>query len=440
MPPRTSSRTPLLPLVRKFFETNPAEAATTLEIMEPEEAVSVLKFLPPSLAVQAFRHLPASRAALLLQGVPFELFKEIVEKLDPQQAAGILISLPDPERKKLLEHLSERSKRQIQEILAYPEGSAGRLMTTEFLAFRRDMRVGEALQRIRLRAHRKAPASYTYVVDGENRLVGVISLYDLIAAPSGATLESVMIREVFAVSAFTDREEVAAELTRRRYFALPVVDHENHLLGVVKSDRILEQVQAEATEDIQKMFGAGGEERAFSPIGFVLRKRLPWLHVNLATAFLAASVVALFEGIIAKVTVLAVFLPVVAGQGGNAGIQTLSVVMRGLVMREIPSGRVWQLLGREALIGTLNGLTIGVVTAAIAWLWHGNLFLGVVVGLAMIVNLFAAGLAGAAIPLSMKAVGLDPAQSSGIILTTVTDVVGFFAFLGFAVLFQGYLL
>jgi magnesium transporter len=339
-----------------------------------------------------------------------------------------------------LEHLSEKTKREIQELLTYPENSAGRIMTTEILALHTEVRVRDAIQRIRSLAHRKSPASYTYVVDGKSQLVGVINMREMIVAPSDTTLESIMRKDVFSVNCFMDREEVAAELSNRRYFAAPVVDHENHLLGVIKSDQLIEHVQEEATEDIQKMFGAGGDERAFSPIGFSLRKRLPWLHVNLATAFLAASVVALFEGIIAKLTVLAVFLPVVAGQGGNAGIQTLAIVMRGLVMREINPQRVWRLLRKEALIGTLNGLTVGAVTAVVAWLWYGNPFLGLVIGLAMIVNLIAAGLSGAAIPLSMKAMGLDPAQSSGIILTTVTDVVGFFAFLGFAVLFQNYLI
>ena len=167
--------------------------------------------------------------------------------------------------------------------------------------------------------------------------------------------------------------------------------------------------------------------------------RLPWLYINLATAFLAGFVVSLFQGIIAKVTVLAVYLPIVAGQGGNAGAQSLAVVMRGLVMREIPTNKAWQLTLKEFWIGIVNGLAIGIVTASVAWLWHKNIMLGVVVGLAMIVNLAIAGLTGAAIPLTMKAIGLDPAQCSNIILTTFTDVMGFFALLGLAVLFQGYL-
>jgi magnesium transporter len=202
---------------------------------------------------------------------------------------------------------------------------------------------------------------------------------------------------------------------------------------------MIQGVQEEMTKDIQQMFGAGADERVFSTIIFSLKKRLPWLHINLATAFLAAAVVSLFEGIIAQLTILAVFLPVVAGQGGNAGAQSLAVVMRGIVMREIPKDKIFPLVLKEGKIGAINGAVIGAVTALVAWIWYGNPFLGLVIGLGMLVNLILAGLSGASIPLIMKKIGIDPAQSSSIILTTVTDVVGFIAFLGFAVLFQKYL-
>jgi magnesium transporter len=248
-----------------------------------------------------------------------------------------------------------------------------------------------------------------------------------------------MRQDLFTLHCFMDREEAAAQLAKRRYFAAPVVDHDGRILGIIKAEQLIQGVQEEVTEDLQRMFGAGGDERAFSPVSYSLKKRLPWLHVNLATAFLAAAVVALFEGIIAKITVLAVFLPVVAGQGGNAGAQSLAIVMRGLVMREIPKDKVKRLVLKEAWVGTITGAVTGIVTALVAWAWHGNPWLGLVIGLAMIVNLAAAGLSGAAIPVLMKAVGLDPAQCSSIILTTVTDVVGFFAFLGFAVVFQSHL-
>jgi magnesium transporter len=229
------------------------------------------------------------------------------------------------------------------------------------------------------------------------------------------------------------------EFSKRRYFAAPVIDSERRILGIIKAEQLIHGVQEEVVEDLQRMVGAGGDERTFSPVSYSLKKRLPWLHVNLLTAFLAAAVVALFEDLIARITVLAVFLPVVAGQGGNAGAQSLAVVMRGLVMREIPRSRVKELVLKESWMGAVSGATTGVVTAAVAWMWHGNPWLGLVIGLAMIVNLLAAGFSGAFIPIAMKAVGLDPAQCSSIILTTVTDVVGFFAFLGFAMLFQGHL-
>jgi magnesium transporter len=260
----------------------------------------------------------------------------------------------------------------------------------------------------------------------------------LLASPD-ITLESIARKDVFSLHCFIDRKEAANELAKRRFFAAPVVDSENHILGIIKAERLIQGIQEDMTKDIQKIFGAGGDERVYSSILFSLKKRLPWLHVNLATAFLAAAVVALFEGIIAKLTVLAVFLPVVAGQGGNAGAQSLAVVMRGIVMREIPKDKVFSLISKEAKLGAINGAIIGVVTALIAWIWHGNPYLGLVIGLGMLLNLVFAGLSGSSIPIVMKKIGLDPAQSSNIILTTVTDVMGFIAFLGFAVLFQNYL-
>jgi magnesium transporter len=290
-----------------------------------------------------------------------------------------------------------------------------------------------------LLAKKRYPSSYVYVVDDETRLIGVLNMRDLMLAAPDQTLDEISRKDFFSLHCFTDRQDAANELAKRKFFAAPVVDSENHILGIVKAERMIQGVQEEMTKDIQRMFGAGADERVFSTIIFSLKKRLPWLHINLATAFLAAAVVALFEGIIAQLTILAVFLPVVAGQGGNAGAQSLAVVMRGIVMREIPKDKFFALVFKEGKIGAINGTVIGAVTALVAWIWYGNPFLGLVIGLGMLVNLILAGLSGASIPLIMKKIGIDPAQSSSIILTTVTDVVGFIAFLGFAVLFQQYL-
>lgn len=435
-----TKQTSLLPLIRSYFERDPTQAARSLETMKDEEAREVLKALPPNLTVKVFPYLQINYAANLLEEIPEELFKEIVGKLEPKQGAALFMHLPKDFRTRLLDVLPEKLKKQIAELLSYPEDSAGRIMSTNFLAFHVDQKVKDVIQKIRLLTQKGFPGSYAYVVDEHEVLVGVINMRDLMLAGGDASLESVMRKEVFKVHGFADREKVANELSMRKFFAAPVVDIENKLLGVVRAEQLIEDMKEEVAEDIQKMVGVGGNEQAFSPSFFSLKKRVPWLYVNLATAFLAASVVALFESIIAKITILAIFLPVVAGQGGNAGAQSLAVVMRGIVMREIPKEKIRKFIFKEAGIGLANGILIGIVTALIAWLWQGNPMLGVVIGLAMIVNLCVAGLSGAAIPLTMKRIGLDPAQSSSIILTTVTDVVGFFAFLGFAVLFQQFLL
>lgn len=431
---------PLLPLVQKYFESDPVSAAHTLETMSEEQAIEVLKNIPMDIAIKAVSHLNDSYAAVLLQKMPQGLFKKIANRLDSHKGANILLKFSHDMRQFFLELLDENKKRQLQELLNYPEHSAGRIMTTDLIAFHTDVKVKDAIQKIRQLAQKGSAASYIYVVDIDNRLVGVMNMRDMLLANENTPLEAVMRTDIFTVSYFDDREKVANDLLARKYFAAPVVDNERRLLGVIKAEQLIADVQEEATEDIQKMFGAGGDEKAFSPIGFSLKTRLPWLYVNLLTAFLAASVVALFEDIIAKITVLAVYLPVVAGQGGNAGAQSLAVVMRGLVMREIPAKKVKNLIFKESMVGVINGLAIGAVTGFVAWLWQGNPYLGMVVGLGMLVNLIVAGLAGALIPITMRAIHLDPAQCSNIILTTITDVMGFLAFLSFAVIFQEYLI
>ena len=340
----------------------------------------------------------------------------------------------------MLEALPVELKEQIQELLEFPVGSVGRAMKTDYTAFQAEKTVGEAIISMRTDAGKRTPPANIFVINPERVLLGVVGMRELIVADSDTALQDLMKRDILSVHGFDETSKALHILAGRGFTSVPVVDPQGKLLGVVRATGLLEGAEAVAHADIQKLFGVGKDERAFSSIWFSLKKRIPWLHVNLATAFLAAAVVALFEDTIAKITVLAVYLPVVAGQGGNAGAQSLAVVMRGLVMREIPERDVKKLVWKESKIGVINGIVIGLVTAGIAWMWQGNPFLGLVIGLAMIVNLTVAGLAGAAIPVLMKKVGLDPAQSSSIILTTVTDVLGFFAFLGFAVIFQDQLI
>ncbi len=430
----------LLPILVRYFEDDPASAAKNLEALDEEVVSEVLSTLPSAVAAEVFSRLHATFAARIILLLSQDTVGKLLERIDPLHASSIFLSLPEETRQHFVDSLPPRVLGPVKELLSFPEDSAGRIMRPDFLALQLTTTVEAAVQKLRQLARRLAPASYVYVVDEDNHLVGVINMRDLMLAYPDQRLEQVMRKDVFSVHAFTDREQVLQELSEKRFFAVPVVDSENRLLGIIKAENLLTGAQAEATEDFQKMFGAGGDERAFSPIKFSLKKRLPWLHVNLATAFLAAFVVAIFEDIIAKITVLAVLLPVVAGQGGNAGAQSLAVVMRGLVMREIPPEKVKKLVLKETAIGAINGVVVGLVTAVIAGFWQGKAVLGLVIGLGMFVNLVVAGFSGAFIPIAMKWIGLDPAQCSNIILTTITDVMGFFSFLGFAVLFQGFLL
>ncbi|KHE92605.1 MAG: magnesium transporter [Candidatus Scalindua rubra] len=429
----------LLAVMKKFIENDYQAAARIMEDVEESQAVDVLKTLPSKLSVKVISSLQPNFLISLLSKLPANLFDEIISNLDPQKISDIILGLPDELRKSFLDKISEKNKRHVQELLTFPEDSAGRLMTKDYVAFHSHMKVRDAISKIKTTTGKRASA-YTYIVDDEHRLVGVLSMYNLIKASGESNLESIMKRGVYTVDCFTERQKIVDELKQYRYSTAPVVDSQNHMLGIIRAERLIGQGQQNVAGDIQKMVGVSAEERTFSSVWFSLRKRLPWLHVNLATAFAAAGVVAIFEDIIHQITVLAVFLPVVAGQGGNSGAQTLAVVMRGLVMREIPKGRFKKLILKEGLVGCINGVVIGIVTGLIAWLWRGNPFLGIVIGMGMIVNLIAAGLSGAAIPIAMKKLGADPAQSSSIILTTVTDVVGFFSFLSFAVLFQKHLL
>lgn len=435
-----SDRELLLSVVRKMVEDDYEKLARVMEGLDESEVLNIMKVLPPTLSAKVISALPPNFVATLLIQLPSESLEKIIDSMDPQKISDIILSLPAELRCNLLEKTSTKKKKLVRELLTFPEDSAGRIMSMDYLAFHVDLKVKDAINKIKAMARRKASFYYAYVIDSDNKLIGVLRMFDLIAASREATLESIMKKDLYTINSFSSREHVANDLKAQKYSTAPVVDSQNHLLGVVRAEKLIQEAREDVAEDIQMMVGVAPEERTFSSIWVSLLRRLPWLHINLATAFAAAGVIAIFEDIIHRITALAIFLPVIAGQGGNAGAQTLAVVMRGLVMREIPRGRFKSLLIKEAGLGALNGIIIGLVTALIAWLWKANPFLGIVVGLGMIVNMIAAGLAGAAIPIVMKKLGADPAQSSSIILTTITDVVGFFAFLSFAVIFQKYII
>jgi magnesium transporter len=290
-----------------------------------------------------------------------------------------------------------------------------------------------------LRESRRLADHVVMVVGQDGQLRGTLPTLQVLLAPPEARLETLGLEPTPAIQAFAHRDEVAEAIEARRLTAMPVVDINERPVGLLSLGALARVAEQEVATDMQSMVGVSREERALSSVGFAVRKRLPWLQINLATAFLAASVVGLFEATIAQFTALAVLLPVVAGQSGNTGAQSLAVTMRGLTLHEITLRQWVPVMLKESSVGLLNGLAVAAVTMAGVYIWSGSFGLCAVIGLAMVTSMTIAGVAGAGVPLILRAVGQDPASSSSIVLTTVTDVMGFFSFLGLAALFQAWL-
>lgn len=424
------AQTALESMFRAYAGEHPSDAARALEALPPKVAAPLVQGLPSRLVGPVLERLSPDAGAELLTALGPEVMRELLASMESRHAAAILHHLEDAAREATLSGLGPAHAKRIRALLQYPPDTAGGMMKTRITSLRIDLTASQAIATLR-----RAPRTtlyYLYVTDREGKLAGVLNMRELLLASPRDPIEPLVRRDAITVPATLSRDELADLVRERRFVALPVVDSEGYLLGVVKSDEIMDAIEQEAFGDLQKMVGAGEDERALSPVALVVRKRLPWLYVNLATAFLAAAVVGLFEGTIAKVTALAVLLPVVAGQGGNTGAQSLAVVMRGMALRELLPGSTRPLLIKEGLAALMNGLAIAVGTGLAVLIWDGRWSLVLIITLAMVVNMFAAGLAGTAIPLVLRALGRDPAQASSIFLTTVTDVVGFASFLGFA--------
>jgi magnesium transporter len=347
----------------------------------------------------------------------------------------LAVSLPrisDHARERCLALLPRRAAAEVRRLMDYPPGSAGRVMDSRVPSFRGEQTAGVTLEQLRISKPRDLRR--LFVVDTERRLTGTVDIQDLMIADPTDLLNEIARPPSATVSPFDDREEVAQQLRDFHLDVLPVLDIHGRLIGAIRHDALLKTLEEAASVDIQMMVGAGREERALSAPQFAVRKRLPWLQINLATAFLAASVVGLFEGTIAKFTALAVLLPVVAGQSGNAGAQALAVTMRGLALREISTRHWFRVLFKEIYVGIVNGLAIALTTGLGVLVWSGSTGLALVICIAMVLSMVIAGIAGSVIPIALTRLGQDPAQSSTIILTTITDVAGFMSFLGIATL------
>jgi magnesium transporter len=421
-------------LRREALRLYPEESAGLLEAQPVAETARLLEGEAAAPAAAVFQCLSPEIASGVLAELEDTPFAALAAAADAARVAPALARLDPAERERRLRLLDPGLRAELLELISFSPDSAGAAMERRVTTFRSGTTAEAALDRLRtLREHE---FDEVFLVDAQGRLVGVVALEDLALAPPERRLDELARGAPVGVLGTASMEEVL-ERMEGLSGGLPVLDFEGRLLGVIRQREMLDAARKDVSADLQTMVGASRDERALSAVGFAVRRRLPWLNVNLATAFLAASVVGLFEDTIARVTALAVLLPVVAGQSGNSGAQALAVTMRGLALREIRLSHWRRLLLKELAVGVFNGVAIAVVTAGGVYLWSRSAELAAVIGLAMIVSMTVAGLAGACVPMAMKAVGQDPATASSIVLTTVTDVVGFLSFLGLAALMAG---
>lgn len=424
-------------LTDAFVDLHPGEAA---ELLESASVGEIAGFLGEQTAVRAgalLERMSEHLGAGLVLRVKADLLRRVVDELNPWKAALLFSRLPEDERAQRLKLLEAGKAAEIDELISYPPDSAGHLMETQVHTFRPEVSARDTLAR--LRRTREGDVDDVLVVDEDGRLLGLLTLAEVALGGQARRLEQLIEGPSVRVQVMAPKDEIVELLASGGINTLPVVDVYDRLLGVIRHDALMQAVKEEVTADLATLVGASKDELALSPALFAVRKRLPWLNINLLTAFAAASVVGLFESTIAQFTALAVLLPVVAGQSGNTGAQALAVVIRGLALREIRARQWPPVLLKEALVGAINGISIAVVTAIAVYVWSQSLGLCLVIVLAMILSMVIAGVSGAAIPLVLVAIRQDPAQSGSIILTTVTDIMGFFSFLGLATVFSNLL-
>jgi magnesium transporter len=428
----------LLNLLQKQHPADLAQVFAELPERERHAAFNVLVDKHGKLAMEALSELDPEAAGALLALRSAEDVARLVQEIPSDDGAALIDHLPAELRSVVLDLIRPKPGGGVSELLEYDEQTAGRLMNPNVFALPEDVTAGEAITALQT-SRDVEMVFYLYVVDARRHLVGVVSLRRLLLVPPDTPLKRIMTSDVYSARVDTDQEEVARQVASYNLLAIPVVDSENKLAGIITVDDVIDVIKDEATEDVYRLAGVSKDDGVLTPPLESLQRRLPWLGMNLVTAFLAATVVSVFSGTISQVVALAAFMPVVAGMGGNAATQTLAVVVRGLALGELTWSNARQALAKEALVGLGNGLALGVVAAGGAWLLRGNPVLGGVLALAMIINMFIAATAGTLIPLALRALKIDPALASSVFITTLTDVFGFLSFLGLATLFLPYL-
>lgn len=415
---------------------HPADIADRIEPLDEESKRRVFGLLDPETAADVLVELNDPSREEIIEETSTARLAEIAEEMESDEAADLIAELPSETAAQVLRQMGSEEVEEITELMSYGPETAGGIMQRELLAVQEDATVSQAVEAFQKLAREEDVEDIhnVFVVDRDYRLVGVLPIRRLLLVGASTSINRLMDPDVVKVRPGMDQEEVAALFKKYNLLSIAVVDGTDRLVGRITVDDIVDVIAEESGEDILLLGGVHDEDRVFCRPGQSVRRRLPWLTINLGTAILAAGVVSLFEGTLARMVTLAVFMPVVAGMGGNAGTQTLTLITRGIALGELTFANAWRALVKECLVALANGVVIGVVMALGTYLWKGHWMLGCVLGLALIINMFVAGVVGTVIPVLLKRVGVDPAVASGIIVTMFTDVCGFFSFLGLATL------
>ncbi len=422
-------------------EIQAADLAEVLAELKPEERVRVFAALDNEKAAAVLKELDPCLVFPLLQTIGAERAADIFEEMSSDDAADLLGELTETEKKRFLTMMEVEDAADVEELLVYPEDTAGGIMTTEYVAIRQDITVGRAIEVLRETAPDAETIYYVYVINERGQLVGVISLRELIVANPETLIEQIMHRKVISVSVLADQEEVARVISKYDFLAIPVVDLDQVLVGIVTVDDVIDVLEEEATEDIYKLASSGEPEdlEMAAPFWRRAKLRLPWLLVLLFGQLLASRVIDHFTHLLRVATVLAVFITVMAGQAGNAATQSLAIVVRGLATGNVDKKKIFFVVLREAKVGIAVGVICGVVLAAVSYLWVNNAALAITLGSALSINIFVGVILGTFVPLVIDRIGLDPALASGPFITTLTDIVSMAVYFSLAVYIFGLL-
>lgn len=412
--------------------TDAAELLSKLDSHHRHELVQILEdILPPD----TFSYLSYEVLHDVMKGMSGAYIAAIVNALETDDAIRLIDDLGDERRSEVIRLLSKKVRLAVEEGLTFPEESAGRLMQRECVAIPQFWTVGKTVDYLRAAAEALPDKFYDiFIVDPMHRFVGSVALDNILCTQRGVKMDVIVNEEHVTIPSAMDQEQVAHLFRRKDLLSAPVVDDDGRLLGMITVDDVVDVIAKEAEEDLLKLGGVADSD-IYSSTFDTAKSRFVWLAVNLVTAIIAAYVISMFEGTIQKLVALAALMPIVASMGGNAGTQTLAVAVRAIATKELSAANAWRVTAKEFFVGSINGFLFAIMMGVITWLWYHDPQLGMIIGAAMVVNLMAAGLSGILIPLAIHKMGWDPATSATVFLTTITDVIGFFAFLGLATLF-----